>query len=171
LICGRDSLIARKQDGRVRLFTRYDWTERSPLIAKAVAAIPARSATIDGEAVCCDANGISVFEEMHRGQHNDRAFLYAFDLMELNGENFRPQPLHARKARLERLLAKAPSGIQYNEHVEGDGQIVFEHACKLGLEGIVSKHREHPYRSGRSRSWLKIKNRAAPGVARFEDRT
>ena len=94
--------------------------------------------------------------------------LYAFDLLELDGEDFRPQPLHARKARLAKLLAKAPAGIQYNEHVEGDGAVVFTHACKLGLEGIVSKHREHPYRSGPSKTWLKIKNPAAPGVTRFE---
>jgi bifunctional non-homologous end joining protein LigD len=163
-------LIARKQDGRVRLFTRrgYDWTDRYPRIVAAMAAIRTNSVTIDGEAVCCDANGLSVLDDLHSRQKNDQAFLYAFDLLELNGEDCRPQPLHARKARLERLLAKAPAGIQYNEHVEGDGQIVFEHACKLGLEGIVSKHREHPYRSGRSKTWLKIKNPAAPGVTRFE---
>jgi bifunctional non-homologous end joining protein LigD len=98
----------------------------------------------------------------------DRVMLYAFDLLELNGEDFRPQPLHARKARLEQLLAKAPAGIQFNEHVEGDGQLVFEHACKLGLEGIVTKHRDQPYRSERSKTWLKVKNPAAPGVTRFE---
>jgi bifunctional non-homologous end joining protein LigD len=163
-------LIARKQDGRVRLFTRrgYDWSDRYPLIAKAVAAIRATSATVDGEAVYCGENGLSIFEALHSRQHNDRAFLYAFDLLELDGEDFRPKPLHARKARLEKLLAKAPAGIQYNEHVDGDGQLVFDHAYKLGLEGIVSKHRDHPYRSGRSKSWFKIKNTAAPGVTRFE---
>jgi bifunctional non-homologous end joining protein LigD len=66
------------------------------------------------------------------------------------------------------LLANAPAGIQYNEHVEGDGATVFAHACKLGLEGVVSKHREHVYRPGRSKTWLKVKNPAAPGVTRFE---
>jgi bifunctional non-homologous end joining protein LigD len=163
-------LIARKRDGRVRLFTRrgYDWSDRYPRIVQAVAAPRAASVTIDGEAVCCDASGLAIFEELHGRQHNDRAFLFAFDLLELDGEDYRPQPLHARKARHEKLLAKAAPGVQYNEHVEGDGQIVFEHACKLGLEGIVSKHREHPYRSGRSKTWLKIKNPAAPGVLRFE---
>jgi bifunctional non-homologous end joining protein LigD len=163
-------LIARKQDGRVRLFTRrgYDWTDRYPRIVAAVAAIRASSITIDGEAVCCDANGLSIFEELHSRQYNDRAFLYAFDLLELDGEDYRPQPLHARKARLETLVAKVPSGIQYNEHVEGDGQTIFEHACKLRLEGIVSKHRERAYQSGRSKTWLKVKNPAAPGVTRFE---
>jgi ATP-dependent DNA ligase len=163
-------LIARKTDKRVRLFTRngYDWTDRYPLIAKAVAAIRASSATIDGEAVCCDENGVSVFDDLHSRQHDDRVLLYAFDLLELDGEDFRPQPLHARKARLEKLLAVARAGIQFNEHADGDGQLVFEHACKLGLEGIVSKHSEHPYQSGRSKTWLKIRNPAAPGVTRFE---
>jgi bifunctional non-homologous end joining protein LigD len=92
----------------------------------------------------------------------------SFHLLELDGEDYRPQPLLARKTRLEALLAGAPAGIQYNGHMEGDGAVVFVHACKLGLEGIVSKHRERPYRSGPSKTWLKIKNPAAPGVARFE---
>jgi bifunctional non-homologous end joining protein LigD len=163
-------LIAWKTAGRVRLFTRrgYDWTDRYPLIVEAVAALPAGSATIDGEAVCCDATGVSIFDYLHSRRHDDRVLLYAFDLLELDGEDFRPRPLHARKARLEQLLAAALAGIQYNDHVDGDGQVVFEHACKLGLEGIVSKHRDHPYRSGRSKTWLKIKNPAAPGVTRFE---
>jgi bifunctional non-homologous end joining protein LigD len=130
--------------------------------------VKAGSITIDGEAVCCDASGLAVFADLHSRELDDRVILYAFDLLELDGEDYRPQPFHARKAELEKLLAKAPSGIQYNEHVKGDGQIVFEHACKLGLEGIVSKHREHPYRSGRSKSWLKTKNPTAPGVLRFE---
>jgi ATP-dependent DNA ligase len=73
-----------------------------------------------------------------------------------------------RARRGSKRCLTAPSGIHYNEHVEGDGEIVFEHACKLGLEGIVSKHREHAYRSGRSKTWLKVKNPAAPGVTRFE---
>jgi bifunctional non-homologous end joining protein LigD len=175
-------MIARKQGGRVRLFTRrgHDWSDRYPRIVGAVSALPATSATIDGEAVCCDAAGLAVFDMLHSRQHDDCAILFAFDLLELDGEDFRPQPLEERKARLERLLKigllskgklrrKALGlGIQYNEHVEGDGAVVFAHACTLGLEGIVSKHRERPYRSGPSKTWLKIKNPAAPGVTRFE---
>jgi bifunctional non-homologous end joining protein LigD len=137
-------------------------------LTKSARALRATSVTIDGEAVCCDASGLTIFEELHGRQHNDQAFLCAFDLLDLDGEDYRPQPLHVRKARLERLLAKAAPGVQYSEHVEGDGHVVFEHACKLGLEGIVSKHREHPYRSGRSKTWLKIKNPAASGMLRFE---
>jgi bifunctional non-homologous end joining protein LigD len=90
-------LIARKTVGRVRLFTRrgYDWTDRYPLIAKAVTALRANPATIDGEAVHCDANGVSIFEKLQSRRHDDRIMLYAFDLLELDGEDFRPNPLHA----------------------------------------------------------------------------
>jgi bifunctional non-homologous end joining protein LigD len=84
--------------------------------------------------------------------------------LELDGEDWRPRRLEERKNRHQKLIAKAPPGIQYSEHLEGDGAAIFAHACKLGLEGIVSKHREHPYRSGPSKAWLKIKNPSAPGV-------
>ena len=163
--------IARKTDDRVRLFTRrgYDWTERYPLIRKAVAAIRTGSAVVDGEAVCCDGAGVAVFEKLHSRAHDDQAFLYAFDLLELNGEDWRPRPLEERKAKLEKLLGKVPPGIQFSEHLEGDGAAIFAHACKLGLEGIVSKHREHAHRSGPAKTWLKVKNPAAPGVLRFEE--
>jgi ATP-dependent DNA ligase len=93
-------------------------------------------------------------------------FLYAFDLIELNGDDLRPDPLEARKATLETILAKAASGIRFNEHIEGDGETVFRHACKLGLEGIVSKRKDSAYRSGRSPDWLKMKNADAPAVKR-----
>ncbi len=63
------------------------------------------------------------------------------------------------------------AGVQFNEHIDGDGATVFAHACKLGFEGIVSKHRGHPYRSGPSKSWIKVKNPTAPAVLRFEERT
>ena len=89
--------------------------------------------------------------------------------MELDGEDWRPRSLDARKARLEKLLAKAPAGIRFTQHIEGDGATIFAHACKLSIEGIVSKHREHPYRSGPSKAWLKIKNPDALGVPRFKD--
>jgi bifunctional non-homologous end joining protein LigD len=95
-------LIARKRDGRVRLFTRrgYDWTDRYPLIRTAMAALRASSAAIDGEAVCCDGAGVAVFEKLHSRAFDNEAFLYAFDLIELDGEDWRPRPLEERKARL-----------------------------------------------------------------------
>jgi bifunctional non-homologous end joining protein LigD len=164
-------VIARKRAGRVRLFTRrgYDWTDRYPRIGEAVAAIGAASAVIDGEAVCCDDAGVAVFDDLHSRAHDDEVFLYAFDLLELEGEDWRGRPLEERKAMLEQLIAAAPPGIGYCEHLDGDGTTIFAHACKLGFEGIVSKHRESPYRAGPSKTWLKIKNPAAPGVLRFKN--
>jgi bifunctional non-homologous end joining protein LigD len=95
--------------------------------------------------------------------------LYAFDLLELDDVDRRPNPLVARKSLLEQVLAKPAVGIQLNEHLTGDGAVIFKHACRLGLEGIVSKHRDHPYRSGPSKSWLKVKNPDSPAMRRFED--
>jgi bifunctional non-homologous end joining protein LigD len=134
-----------------------------------VAALRTASVTIDGEAVCGDEAGIAIFERLHSRSHDGKASLYAFDLLELDGEDWRPRPLEERRARLEKLLATAQAGIRYTEYLEGDGTTIFAHACRLGAEGIVSKHREHPYRSGPSKAWLKIKNPAAPGVLRFKD--
>jgi bifunctional non-homologous end joining protein LigD len=164
-------LIARKQADRVRLFKRrgYDWTDRYPLIRAAVAALRADTAMVDGEAVWCDSDGLAIFDKLHSRAYDHQAFLYAFDLLELDGEDWRPRPLLERKARLAKLLAKTSAGIQYSEHLEGDGAAIFAHAGKLGCEGIVSKHREHPYRAGPSKAWLKTKNPLAPGMLRFRD--
>jgi bifunctional non-homologous end joining protein LigD len=166
-------LIARKRDDRVRLFTRrgYEWTERYPLIRKALAALRTASVTIDGEAVFCDDGGVAIFAPLHSRACDDHVLLCAFDLLELDGEDWRPRPLEERKAKLAKLIAKAPAGIQFSEHLEGDGAAIFAQACNLGAEGIVSKRRDSAYRSGPSRVWLKIKNPKAPGVTRFEDRT
>jgi bifunctional non-homologous end joining protein LigD len=165
-------LIARKRGDRARLFTRrgYDWTDRYPLICKAVATIRTASAVIDGEAVCCDDDGVAVFEKLHSRAYDDQAFFYAFDLLELDGEDWRPRPLLERKASLQKLIAKVPAGIRYSEHLDGDGAAIFAHACRLGAEGIVSKHREHPYRYGPSKAWLKVRNPSAPRALRFKER-
>ena len=106
------------------------------------------------------------FDLIRHHRHNDRAFLYAFDLIELNGDDLRRDPLEVRKATLASIVAKARPGIRFNEHIEGDGPTVFAHACKLGLEGIVSKRLGSPYRSGRSRHWVKSKNPKHPAVKR-----
>ena len=83
-----------------------------------------------------------------------------------NGDDLRRDPLEVRKATLRSMLAKAGLGLRFNEHIEGDGPTVFAHACKLGLEGIVSKRKGSSYRSGRSADWLKMKNANAPTVKR-----
>jgi bifunctional non-homologous end joining protein LigD len=93
-------------------------------------------------------------------------FLYAFDLIELNGDDLRHDPLEVRKATLASVLVKADLGIRFNEHIEGDGPTVFARACKKGLEGIVSKRKDSAYRSGRSPDWLKMKNPSAAAVTR-----
>ena len=95
-----------------------------------------------------------------------RVFLYAFDLLELDGRELRREPIERRKVLLIRLLAEAPVGLQVNDHIVEPGDVVFRHACKLGLEGIVSKRLGSFYRSGRSRDWIKSKNPAAPAVKR-----
>jgi bifunctional non-homologous end joining protein LigD len=95
--------------------------------------------------------------------------LQAFDLLELNSKDQRPLPLCERRAKLERLLDGSTTGIVFNEHTEIEGALVFERACKMGLEGIVSKRLSAPYRSGPSRDWLKIKNPDSPAMVRHRE--
>ena len=94
------------------------------------------------------------------------AVMIAEGLARQNGDDLRRDPLEVRKATLRSMLAKAGLGIRFNEHLEGDGPTVFGHACKMGLEGIVSKRLGSYYRSGRTRDWLKFKNPDAPAVKR-----
>src|SRR5215467_11889067 len=142
------------------------FTRRFPLIVETLARLRSRSCIIDGEAVACDDNGVASFDLIRHHRHNDRAFLYAFDLIELNGDDLRRDPLEVRKATLRSMLAKAGLGLRFNEHIEDDGPTIFAHACKMGLEGIVSKRKDSLYRSGRSPDWLKMKNSDAPAVKR-----
>jgi ATP-dependent DNA ligase len=94
-------------------------------------------------------------------------FLYAFDLIGLDGDDLRRDPLAVRKAMLASLLTHSAPGLRFNEHInEKDGPLVFVQACRLGLEGIVAKRRNSAYRSGRSPDWIKSKNPAAPAVRR-----
>jgi bifunctional non-homologous end joining protein LigD len=161
-------IIARKTGAQVRLYSRpgNDFTRRFPLIVETLARLRSRSCIIDGEAVACDDNGVASFDLIRHHRHNNRVFLYAFDLIELNGDDMRRDPLEVRKATLRSMLAKAGLGLRFNAHLEGDGPTVFAHACKMGLEGIVSKCKDSIYRSGRSPNWLKMKNPAAPAVKR-----
>jgi bifunctional non-homologous end joining protein LigD len=161
-------VIARKEGPRLRLYSRpgNDLTRRFPLIVEALRRLRSRSCIIDGEAVVCGDNGIASFDRIRYRRHDGEAFLYAFDLIELNGDDLRRDPLEVRKATLRSMLAKAGLGLRFNEHLEGDGPTVFAHACKMGLEGIVSKRLGSRYRSGRSKDWLKFKNPDAPAVKR-----
>jgi bifunctional non-homologous end joining protein LigD len=164
-------VIARKDGKRVRLYSRPgdDLTRRFPLIAKTLSRLRSRSCIIDGEAVACDDKGVASFDRIRYRRHDADVFLYAFDLIELNGDDLRRDPLEIRKATLRSIVAKAGLGLRFNEHLEDDGPTVFAHACKMGLEGIVSKRKDSPYRSGRSPDWLKMKNPAHPAVKREEE--
>jgi bifunctional non-homologous end joining protein LigD len=161
-------IIARKTGAQVRLYSRpgNDLTHRFPLIVETLARLRSRSCIIDGEAVACDHNGVASFDLIRYQRADESIFLYAFDLIEQNGDDLRHDPLEVRKAALASIVAKARPGIRFNEHMEGDGPTVFAHACELGLEGIVSRRKDSAYRSDRSPDWLKMKNPDAPAVKR-----
>jgi bifunctional non-homologous end joining protein LigD len=152
----------------VRLFTRrgYDWTIRYPAIAVTAALLRARSFTLDGEAVVCGPDGVAIFDAPHRRGTVTEAMLYAFDLLELDGEDLRGLSLADRKKRLARLLGRRRIGIVLSDHTAEDGALLFMHACRKGLQGIVSKKLSAPYRSGPSRDWIKVKNPDSPAMIR-----
>jgi bifunctional non-homologous end joining protein LigD len=152
----------------VRLFTRHDsdFTERYPKIVGALETLPVRSCYIDGEAIVVDERGLSVFDALRWRLHDHAVVLCAFDLIELDGQDLRHQPLERRKAKLADLLCGVKDGIAFNQHFVGDGAIIFQQACALGCEGVVSKWLGSHYRSGGVHRWLKIKNPEAPPVRR-----
>ena len=135
--------ILARRDGSgsgVRLLTRHgnDFTHRFPLAVAAVSALPGSSLLIDGEAIVTNGDGLAVFDLIRPARHGN-AVLCVFDLIELDGQDLRRSPIAQRKTKLARLMHGPHPGIVLNEHYEGDGDIVFKHACKLGCEGIVSK--------------------------------
>jgi bifunctional non-homologous end joining protein LigD len=149
-----------------RIYTRRgnEWAARMPAIAAALRALPANNVILDGELVALDAKGRESFYELPNELEvrvKARLVYYAFDLLYLDGFDLRRAPLVDRK----RVLAELLSGvglnlIRYTEHLEGDSATVLEHACKLGLEGIVSKRADAPYRSGKNPGWIKVKCRS-----------
>jgi bifunctional non-homologous end joining protein LigD len=162
-------LMARRDPVGIRLLTRNgnDWSARFPLVVEAVNHLMVRSCLIDGEVVCCDERGLAIFSTLRRRRNEPDAFLYAFDLLELDGLDMRREPIETRKATLASLLRKGNPGVRLNKHIaHPNGAAVFQHACKLGAEGIVSKRLGSRYRSGRSPDWLKFKNPQAPAVKR-----
>jgi bifunctional non-homologous end joining protein LigD len=161
-------ILARRDAAGVRLITRAgnDFSSRFPFIAMAAARLPVRSCLIDGEAIVCDESGLAVFDLIRRHGALASTVHCAFDLLELDGRDLRREPSEKRKALLEKLLRGSHSSIVLNEHYEEDGTIVFREACQLGCEGTVSKRLGSPYRSGRSKHWVKVKNPKAPAVKR-----
>ena len=129
----------------------------------------AASFTLDGEAVVCGTDGVAIFDALHRHGTVSDAMMYAFDLLQLDGEDLRGLPLGDRKKRLARLLGKRRLGIVLSEHTDEDGATIFRQACRMGLEGIVSKRLGAPYRSGPSRDWIKVKNPDSPAMMRHRE--
>jgi ATP-dependent DNA ligase len=165
-------LIVQRDGARVQLFTRngHDWSGRYPLIVEAALRNRSTSFVIDGEAVLLGVDGISDFNGLHSRKHDNEVMLYAFDILALDGDDLRSLPLHLRKTNLARLLARRPEGIFVSDFEQGEiGPDLFRHACKFGLEGLVSKRRDRPYRAGRSPDWIKVKNRNHPSLARVKE--
>lgn len=149
--------------GIPKLITRrgHDWTHRMSAIAEAFAEIPANHLVVDGEVIVPDEEGRGNFSALEaalgEGGQTHRMLLYLFDVMHLDGFDLRAAPLIERKAVLAELLDSVGSPIVFSEHMEVDGSVMFEHACKLHLEGVVSKLWDAPYRSGRNETWTKVK--------------
>lgn len=156
---------ARLDGGKVQLRTRtgLDWTKRFPTIAKALAQLPVSSALLDGEIVAQEDSGISTFTALQtdlKSGRRDRLVYFMFDLLYCEGVNLAGVALKDRKAALEEILAAATAALplRYSAHMdEGDSRTIFAHACQMGLEGLISKRADAPYRSGRSESWIKSK--------------
>jgi ATP-dependent DNA ligase len=122
---------------------------------------------LDGEAVVLGVDGASDFNALHSRKHDHEVQLYAFDCLALAGDDLRALPLHIRKANLAQLLRRRPEGIFVAPFEQGEiGPDLFHAACRMGLEGLVSKHRERVYRPGRCNHWVKVKNRQHPAMSR-----
>jgi len=154
---------ARLDHGKVKLMTRkgLDWARKFPSVAKAVGKLHAKTALIDGELVAHDSKGISRFsllqQDLTSGRQG-RMMLCAFDLMHLNGANLKPLPLFARKAALAKLIRRGHDRhLRFSRSLHGHGPLLLKHACRMGLEGIISKRADARYHSGRGRDWLKAK--------------
>jgi bifunctional non-homologous end joining protein LigD len=160
----------RRDGDKVRLFTRrgYDWSARYPAISVTATLLRAKSLTLDGEAVVCGPDGVAIFDALHRRGTVSEAMPYAWDPLELHGQDLRALPLSDRKRRPARLLGRWRLGIVLSEHTDSDGALLFVHACRIGLRGL-SRSVTAPYRTGPSRDWLKMKNPDSPAMIRARE--
>lgn len=159
-------MIGRLADGKASLLTRNgkDWTSRFKALADALAALPADSLMVDGEIVVLDDDGATDFgllQEAIGDRKTDAIVFELFDCLFLDGDDLRDRPLVERKDRLRSLLEEAAQPdaplLRYSDHIDGAGPRVWEKACSMRLEGVVSKKRDAPYRSGRGKDWIKSK--------------
>jgi bifunctional non-homologous end joining protein LigD len=155
--------LARLSGGKATLTTRNgkDLGPRAESIVTALERSKLGDVLLDGELVALREDGVSDFQKLQNtlGTDSSDLFYYVFDLLWADGRDYREEPLERRKERLKELLSelRKDGPIRYSEHVEGRGPEFFAQACQRGLEGIVSKRRDAPYRGGRSRAWLKVK--------------
>lgn len=152
---------AHAHEGEVRLYTRrgLDWTDRMPAIRDAVAAL-GQDVILDGEAAILGQDGIADFFALHAAlarRDAPDAVLFAFDLLRLGDQDLRSHPLVERQAALSSLVVDAPFGIETVEPIEGDAEAIMRAACGMGLEGIVAKRIDRPYRSGEREEWIKVR--------------
>jgi bifunctional non-homologous end joining protein LigD len=154
------------EPGGLRVLTRggHDWTTRFAHIAAAACLLGPSTMILDGEAVALDEQGRSDFGRLQKalgGRGGKRfareAFFYAFDLLYLDGRDLTRLPLSERRRLLETIVSGQDGIIRLSEEVKGEGRDLLEHACNLGLEGIIGKRRDKPYRSGRNGDWIKAK--------------
>lgn len=161
-------VLAYLDAGQVKLMTRggEDWTARMPSLEAAVARLKAKSAILDGEFVALNEHGVTDFQLLQNsfsGKSQAPLAYYAFDLLYLDGADLRARPLIERKSKLQELLGRLPKSettLRYSDHSRGGGARFFAEAAKLGLEGVVSKRADAPYRSGRGPDWQKSKSQA-----------
>jgi bifunctional non-homologous end joining protein LigD len=158
-------IAAELSGGRARLISRTgkDWTAQFPSVAGDVERLPAKTAVLDGEVAVVLADGTTSFQALQNamsgGAQGELAY-FVFDLPFLEGHDLTGAALEDRKQALARLLkagAGEPGTVRLSDHVAGEGEAFFAGACRLGLEGIISKRRNARYESGRSKSWLKVK--------------
>jgi bifunctional non-homologous end joining protein LigD len=154
-------LIASVEEGHVRLLTRngHDWAERMPAVANAIAQLPVRTAMLDGELVSLREDGVSSFPGLQtalKAGRDDTLVFFCFDLLHLDGWDFRPCALLERK-RVLAGVAEWTGMLRYSDHHLGDTHTMRKNACRMHLEGIICKRAEAPYRSGRGDAWVKVK--------------
>ena len=155
-------ILCVKDRGEVRLITRNrkDWSDKFPQVARAAAALPPDSFILDGEVVVLRADGTPDFQALQnilKGRTSERAGYYVFDILHGEGRDLTPVPLKERKRILQRLLKNVSPPLVYGDAIQGNGDRVYDQACRMGFEGIVSKRADSPYEPQRSRTWVKVK--------------
>ena len=157
-------ILCRISNGEISLVTRnrQDWTERLSFLARAATELPIDYALLDGEVVALNGNGTTNFQLLQNSlsiHASDNLAYYVFDLLHLDGNDLMQLPLLTRKETLAEILKtkSSSSAIRYSKHWLGQGDRLYDEACRSGLEGVISKRADQPYRSGRGRDWVKTK--------------